>query len=130
MGRVFNFRSGCMHIMHLLPGVAIQPNLELKTRPKQLLGSLPLAIALDARTFSLGWISSLGFFTKELFLISLVPGKVVDPFFSSLRPLRLVENERFRPGPEKSGLSASLQKFETCGQCYKTFLSVIYGFLN
>jgi hypothetical protein len=26
--------------------VAIQPNLELKTRPKQLLGSLPLVIAL------------------------------------------------------------------------------------
>ena len=35
-----------MHTMHLLPGVAIQPNLELKTRPKQLLGSLPLVIAL------------------------------------------------------------------------------------
>jgi len=32
--------------MHLLPGVAIQPNLELKTWPKQLLGSLPLVIAL------------------------------------------------------------------------------------
>ncbi len=37
-----------MHNMHLLPGVVIQPNLELKTRPKQLLGSLPLAIALPA----------------------------------------------------------------------------------
>jgi hypothetical protein len=36
-----------MHIIHLLPSVAaIQPNLELKTRPKQLLGSLPLVIAL------------------------------------------------------------------------------------
>jgi hypothetical protein len=46
MGRVFNFRSGCMHTMHLLPGVAIQPNFELKTRPKQLLGSLPLLVAL------------------------------------------------------------------------------------
>jgi len=32
--------------MNLLPGVAIQPNLELKTQPKQLLGSLPLVIAL------------------------------------------------------------------------------------
>jgi hypothetical protein len=30
--------------MHLLPSVAIRPNLELKTRPKQLLGSLPLVI--------------------------------------------------------------------------------------
>jgi len=37
-----------MHTMHLLPGVAIQPNLELKTRPKLLLGSLPLVIALPA----------------------------------------------------------------------------------
>jgi hypothetical protein len=32
--------------MHLLPGAAIQPNLELKTRPKPVLGSLPLAFAL------------------------------------------------------------------------------------
>jgi hypothetical protein len=32
--------------MHLLPSVAVRPNLELKTRPKQLLGSLPLVIAL------------------------------------------------------------------------------------
>jgi hypothetical protein len=34
--------------MHLLPSVTMQPNLELKTRPKQLLGSLPLVIALPA----------------------------------------------------------------------------------
>ncbi len=46
LGRVFNFRSGSMYTMHLLPSVAIQPNLELKTRPKQLLGYLPLGIAL------------------------------------------------------------------------------------
>jgi hypothetical protein len=32
--------------MHLQPGVTKQPNLELKTWPKQLLGSLPLVIAL------------------------------------------------------------------------------------
>ncbi len=32
--------------MHLLNGVAIKPNLELKTRPKLVLGSLPLAFAL------------------------------------------------------------------------------------
>ncbi len=35
-----------MQTMHLLPGVAKQPNLELKTRPKPVLGSLPLAFAL------------------------------------------------------------------------------------
>ncbi len=34
--------------MHLLRSVAIQPNLELKTRPKQLLRSLLLVIALPA----------------------------------------------------------------------------------
>ncbi len=48
LGRVFNSRRVCMHAMHLLCSVAIQPNLELKTRPKQLLGSLPLDIALPA----------------------------------------------------------------------------------
>ncbi len=48
LGQVYSFRSGCMHTMHLLPGVAIQPNLELKTRPKPVLGSLPLAFALPA----------------------------------------------------------------------------------
>jgi len=35
-----------MHAMHQLHSVAIWPNLELKTRPKELLGSLPLDIAL------------------------------------------------------------------------------------
>ncbi len=38
------------HTMHLRPGVAKQPNLELKTRPKQHLGSLPLVIALPVQT--------------------------------------------------------------------------------
>ncbi len=38
-----------MHTMHLLPSVAIQPNLELRTRPKQLLGSLPLVIVLPGQ---------------------------------------------------------------------------------
>ncbi len=51
LGRVFNFSSGCMHTMHLLTSVAIQPNLELKTRPKQLLGSLPLVIALHGQSY-------------------------------------------------------------------------------
>ncbi len=46
LGRVFNSRRVCMHAMHLLNSVAIRPDLELKTRPKQLLGSLPLDIVL------------------------------------------------------------------------------------
>jgi hypothetical protein len=52
LGRVFNFRSGCMrHTMHSRPGVAKQPSVELKTRPKQLLGSLPLVIALPVQMY-------------------------------------------------------------------------------
>jgi hypothetical protein len=39
------------HTMHLRPGVAKQPNLDLKTQPKQLLGSLPLVIALPGATY-------------------------------------------------------------------------------
>ncbi len=34
------------HAMHLLRSIAIRPYLELKTQPKQLLGSLPLDIEL------------------------------------------------------------------------------------
>jgi hypothetical protein len=34
------------HAMHLLHSIVIRSNLELKTRPKQLLGSLPLDIVL------------------------------------------------------------------------------------
>jgi len=34
------------HAMHFLRSIVIRPNLELKTRPKQLLGSLPLDVAL------------------------------------------------------------------------------------
>jgi hypothetical protein len=48
LGRVSNFWSGCMHTMHLLPSVAIWHNLELKTQPKQLLGSLALVIMLPS----------------------------------------------------------------------------------
>ncbi len=43
-----------MHTMHLLPTVAIQSNLELKTQPKQFLGSLVLVIALTAAGLNAG----------------------------------------------------------------------------
>ncbi len=39
-----------MNTMHLHPSVALRPNLELKTRPKQLLVSLSLVIALPDST--------------------------------------------------------------------------------
>jgi hypothetical protein len=38
LGRVFNFRNGHVHAMHLLCYGIKLPNLKLKTRPKQLLG--------------------------------------------------------------------------------------------
>ncbi len=43
LGRVFNSRRGCMNAMHLLCSKAKLPSLVLKTRPRKLLGSLPLA---------------------------------------------------------------------------------------
>jgi hypothetical protein len=48
LGQVFNFRYGRVHAVHLhCCGVKL-PNLKLKTRPKQRLGSLPLDIMLPA----------------------------------------------------------------------------------
>jgi len=52
LGRVFNSRSGCMCAMHLICYESKQPNLKLKTLPKQLLGSLPRAFALPAYCLS------------------------------------------------------------------------------
>ncbi len=45
-GRVFNFRSGHLHAAAFLVSSVKLPNLQLKTRPKQFLGSLPLVIVL------------------------------------------------------------------------------------
>ncbi len=46
LGQVFNFRSGHLHAATFLVLSVKPPNLQLKTRAKQLLGSLPLVIAL------------------------------------------------------------------------------------
>jgi hypothetical protein len=40
-----------MHAMHLPSSVAVRPNLVLKTWAKQLLGSLPLDVALNGLVF-------------------------------------------------------------------------------
>jgi hypothetical protein len=48
LGRVYNLRNGCLHAMHLLYYGVKLSNLKLKTRPKQLLGSLSLDMALPA----------------------------------------------------------------------------------
>ena len=46
LGRVFNFSCGHLHAAACFVSSVKLPNLELKTRPKQLLGSLPLVIVL------------------------------------------------------------------------------------
>jgi hypothetical protein len=57
VGRVFNFRSGHLHSEHLWCYPAKLPKLKLKTRPKQLLGSLPLDIALPDGTLKLSVVN-------------------------------------------------------------------------
>jgi hypothetical protein len=49
LGQLLNSRRVCIHAMHLLSNMAIRPNLELKTRPKLLLGSLPFDTALPGQ---------------------------------------------------------------------------------
>jgi hypothetical protein len=46
LGQVFNFKNGRVNAMHFLCRRLKLPNLKLKARPKQLLGSLLLDIAL------------------------------------------------------------------------------------
>ncbi len=50
LGRVSNCRSGSVFAMQLSCFETKRPNLELKTQPKQLLGSLPLDIAFPEET--------------------------------------------------------------------------------
>ncbi len=51
LGRVFNFRYGHLHVEHFWCYQVKLPNLKLKIRPNQLLGSLLLAIALPSLAF-------------------------------------------------------------------------------
>jgi hypothetical protein len=50
LGRVYNFRNGHLHAATFSVLSVKLPNLQLKTQPKQLQGSLPLVIALPAQT--------------------------------------------------------------------------------
>ncbi len=52
LGRVFNFRFGHLYAEHFRWCQVKLPNLKLKTRPKQCLGSLPLVIAVPALTLT------------------------------------------------------------------------------
>jgi hypothetical protein len=51
LGRVFNLRLGHLCAEHFWCYQVKLPNLKLKTRPKQLLGSPPLDIALPRLTY-------------------------------------------------------------------------------
>jgi hypothetical protein len=51
--QVFNSRSGCMSVTHLVCSIPKLPSLKLKTQPKQFLGSLPLALTLFDVSFQL-----------------------------------------------------------------------------
>ncbi len=56
LGRVFNYRNGREHAIHFLCYGVKLPNLKLKTRPKQLLGYLPLdVIMLPGDTLPFGY---------------------------------------------------------------------------
>jgi hypothetical protein len=51
LGRAFNSRRVCSSAMYFRCYEAKLPNLKLKTQPKQLLGSLPLAFALPSNGY-------------------------------------------------------------------------------
>jgi hypothetical protein len=55
LGRVFNFKCGHLHSAHLFCYMVKLRNLKLKTQPKQLLGSLPLDVALPKQSNFTEW---------------------------------------------------------------------------
>ena len=73
--------------MHLLPSVAKQPNLELKTRPKQLLGYHPLVIALPVPFYIVSLpINCNSYLCK-------IKSKLNPCFMYTLYTLQLVQNK-------------------------------------
>jgi hypothetical protein len=50
LGRVYYFRHGCVRAVHFLCLGVKPPNLKMKTRPKQVLGSFQLDVVLPAPT--------------------------------------------------------------------------------
>ncbi len=85
LDRVFNFRSGHFHAATFLVLSVKLPNLQIKTRPKQLLGSLPLVIVLTG--LSVGYLCN---------VCMPVLTKLTDAarvFYSEFLVKRLNENE-------------------------------------
>jgi hypothetical protein len=58
LGRVFNSRHGRACLFHAIAHITKQPNLQLKTRPKQLLSYLPLTFVLPTETHKLQFLSA------------------------------------------------------------------------
>ena len=50
-GRVFNFECGCVRLYIAFALITKQPHLKLKTRPKQIVGSVSLAFALPGKAY-------------------------------------------------------------------------------
>jgi hypothetical protein len=67
--------------MHLLHNIAIRPNVELETRPKQHLGYLPLVIALPVSTIFDKNRIEIYFFSEDILTCSLT---CLMTFLSSL----------------------------------------------
>jgi len=74
LGRVFKFRWGCLNAIQLYYFKTELPDIKLKTRPNQLLGSLPLDIALP------GWFNVL-FSVNCLNWPTCPSGKTFSPSF-------------------------------------------------
>ncbi len=64
LGRVFNFRNGRVHVMHLLCYGVKLPTLKLKTRPNQLLGYHKLDMLLPDLSFNTKLINFVHFYIK------------------------------------------------------------------
>jgi hypothetical protein len=122
LGRVFNFRSGRLHDATFLVLSVKLPNLQLKTRPKQLLSSLPLVIVLPGLTI-LGKLGYLIQKRKPYFFMAHIfqPFHVIKSKCSEVNLAPLILREGYpKPqlpnNPIEHGQTSVIR-----AQCYKTF---------
>jgi len=96
LGRVFNSRLGHACICHAIACITRRPNLKLKTRPKQFLGSLPLAFALPGQ---LWWKICLAYSSDTLFQLHIIDKsyrQVLTPINNSQHLLKLEILDKLR----------------------------------
>ncbi len=77
-GRVFKFRRGCLHAMQLHYFETKLPNLKLKNRPKQLLGSLPVDISLPVLGVRIFSYNGTQYWNKKRRSITTIDASVVS----------------------------------------------------